>query len=180
MKKILLLLGFIIISSCIPTQIAPNIETDKVQIAKKFKRDLPKNYAFIFQDTKRANEFYNFINMKYNRKHIDVEYNVPFMVNKKTYYMSFHEREKSTQTINLIPIFVDAARESSDKSPLMQDYHVSRTGNWYIVLTVSDDDFQDCLKPEYANRDLVIHHLRELQKEYFRTHNYLEAYLNNN
>jgi len=28
-------------------------------VAKKFKRSLPRDYAFIFEDPKDANEFYN-------------------------------------------------------------------------------------------------------------------------
>ncbi len=47
---------FIIISffmfSCIPIKIAPNIETDKLVKAKRFKRDLPRNYGFVFEDPK--------------------------------------------------------------------------------------------------------------------------------
>lgn len=180
MKKLGLLLIVISAFGCIPTQVAPNIETDKVQIAKKFKRNLPKKYAFIFEDTKQANEFYHFINMKYDRKHIDVEYNVPFTLKEKTYYMSFHEREKTTSTINLLPMLIDAALDSNDVGPLMQDSYTSRSGKWFILLTVSDDDFQDCLNPDYTNRELILTHLRNLRKEYFRTHNYLEAYLKNN
>jgi hypothetical protein len=180
MKKLGLLLILISVFGCIPLQVAPTIETDKIQLAKKFKRDLPKNYAFIFEDTKDANEFYNFINMKYDRKHIDVEYNVPISLNQKTYYLSFHEREKTTSTINLLPLVVDAAANSNDVGPLMQDHYTSRTGKWFILLTVSDDNFQDCLESDYPNRESILSYLRQLQTEYFRTHNYLEAYLGNN
>ena len=44
-------------SSWIPLRIAANIKTDKVMVAKKFKRKLPKRHAFIFEDLKDANEF---------------------------------------------------------------------------------------------------------------------------
>ncbi|WP_250432397.1 hypothetical protein [Hanstruepera flava] len=180
MKKLALLLLIFSVSGCIPLQVAPNIETDKVQLAKKFKRNLPKKYAFIFEDTKKANEFYSFINMKYNREHMDVEYNVPFTLNNKTYYMSFYEREKTTQTINFLPLAVDAALDSQEVGPIMQDHYSTRSGKWFVLLTISDDTFQDCLHPNYSNRDMLLSYLRELQKEYFRTYNYLEAYLRNN
>ncbi len=65
MKQLATILFFLIFSSCIPLSIAPNIEDYKIKVAKKFKRKLPKDYAFIFEDTKEANEFYNYINLKY-------------------------------------------------------------------------------------------------------------------
>ncbi|MGB0280384.1 MAG: hypothetical protein ACPGAA_06325, partial [Flavobacteriaceae bacterium] len=60
---------------------APNIKTDKVKIAKRFKRDLPKRYGFIFEDTKEADEFYSFINTKYQLP--GIERKIPLWVNKK-------------------------------------------------------------------------------------------------
>ncbi|WP_191858200.1 hypothetical protein [Hanstruepera ponticola] len=180
MKKLSCILMLAMFIACIPTQIAPTIETDKVQLAKKFKRDLPKSHAFIFEDPKKANEFYNFINMKYNREHQDVEYNVPIKINGNTYFLSFHEREKTTKTINLIPVLVDAKRESNGNSTIFDNYHTSRAGCWFILLTVYDNDFNDCLNPNYPNQSEILEHLREIKKEYLTTYNYMESYLDNN
>jgi hypothetical protein len=33
---------------------APNIKTDKLKLAKRFKRDLPNQYGFIFENPKEA------------------------------------------------------------------------------------------------------------------------------
>ena len=177
MKKVAVIIMVLLSYSCIPLQVAPNIETDTVKVAKKFKRDLPNSYGFIFEDPKEANEFYNFINTKYNRNHIDVEYNVPISIQEETYYLSFHEREKSTSTLNLVPIAIDAKLESDGQSTLMDNSHTTRKGQWYLILTVYDDDLQDCLKPDYPEREAVLTHLRKLQNEYIRTSNYLESYL---
>jgi hypothetical protein len=56
---------FAFFTSCIPLSFAPKIKTDKVKLAKRFKRDLPKQHGFIFEDPKEADEFYTFINTKY-------------------------------------------------------------------------------------------------------------------
>ncbi|WP_123912664.1 hypothetical protein [Hanstruepera neustonica] len=177
MKKLLVIVLLTVVYACIPLQVAPNIETDTVKLSKKFKKDLPRSYGFIFEDPKEANEFYNFINTKYNREHIDVEYNVPISIKNKTYYLSFHEREKNTTFLNLVPLTVYAKLQSEGKSTLMDGYHTTRTGHWYLILTVYDDDLQDCLKPEYPEREAVLTHLRMLQKEYMTTSNYLDSYL---
>lgn len=145
--------------------------------AKKFKNDLPNFYGFIFEDTKNADEFYNFINAKYNLKHLNVESNVPIAINNKSYYLSFFEREKTTSTLNLIPLAIDSHRNRNGRNPLLEDIYTTRKGFWYIVLLVTDSNVNDGLHPNYPQNDAIINYLKELKKEYLSTSNYMEAYL---
>lgn len=163
--------------ACIPYKIAPNIEGDKVMKAKKFKKNLPNFYGFIFEDKKNAYEFYNFINTKYDLKHHFVEANVPIIINKSTYYLSFFERERTTETVNLIPIAVDTGLTNKGNSPMLEDLYTSRSGAWYIILTVTDAELKDCLNPNYPKHQEILTHLKKLRVEYLTTNNYLEAYL---
>jgi len=178
MREFLISLLLLFFFSCIPISIAPNIETDKLVKAKRFKRDLPRNYGFVFEDSKDANEFYNFINAKYDLGFIDVESNVPFEIDENNYFLSFYEREKVTKTLNLIPIAVDASLESKGNAPLLEDAHTSRTGRWYLILIVTDADINDCLNPKYESHAKVMEYLRNLKEEYLTTNNYIETYLN--
>lgn len=177
MKKLVFCLLFILFHSCIPYKIAPKIDGELIVKAKKFKKNLPNFYGFIFKDTKNADEFYKFINTKYNLKNINVDSNVPIRINNKTYYLSFFERERTTETINLIPFVIDAHRSSKGNDPILEDLYSSRNGFWYIVLTVTDTEIQDCLNPNYPQHNEIISHLKNLKKEYFSTNNYMEAYL---
>lgn len=161
-------------------RIAPSIKNDKVIVAKKFKRDLPRSYAFIFEDPKEADEFYNFVNTKYDLDFQDVESNVPIEIDAAIYYMSFYESEIPTKTINLIPIVIDAKAGSNGNEPLLEDAHFSRVGNWYLVLTVDNSEMKDCLAPNYPHREKILVFLRELKSEYLTTHNYIESYLKGN
>ena len=176
-KKISICFLVLFAQSCIPLKIAPNIKGEKIVNAKKFKKDLPKYQGFIFEDTKNANEFYDFINAKYNLKHSNVESNVPININNKTYYLSFFERERITKTLNLIPIAIDAGRNSKNKEPLLEDLYTSRSGCWYLILTVTDPEIKDCLNPKYPQHIEIVNHLKKLKNEYFSTSNYIEAYL---
>jgi hypothetical protein len=166
--------------SCIPIRIAPVIKTDKLVIAKRFKRDLPRKYGFVFEDPKDANEFYKFINAKYNLGFVDVASNVPFLIDNKRYFLSFYERERVTKTINVIPIAIDAGLESKGNSPILEDAYTSRFGQWYLVLIVTDNELTDCLNPNYTNQARIIAHLRSLKEEYLTTHNYMETVLKRN
>ena len=180
MKNFGCLLLVLFTYSCIPFKIAPDIKEEKIINAKKFKKNLPNFQGFVFEDTKKANEFYNFINTKYNLKHINVESNVPISINNTTYYLSFFERERTTQTLNLIPIAIDSDRKNKGKDPLLEDMYTSRSGYWYIILTVTDFDFKDCLNPKYPRYKEIVNHLKNLKKEYFSTSNYMEAFFKMN
>ncbi|WP_374506533.1 hypothetical protein [Flavobacterium sp.] len=177
MKKLCFSLLIILAYSCIPYKIAPKIEGEKIVKAKKFKKNLPNYFGFIFEDTKNANEFYNFINTKYNLKNQNVESNVPISINNKTYYLSFFERERTTSTLNLLPLAIDTHRNSNNKNPMLEDLYTTRRGFWYLILTVTDNDIKDCLNPNYSQNGEIINYLKELKKEYFSTNNYLETQL---
>lgn len=177
MKQLLLIFLASFCFSCIPLRIAPTIKTDKVMVAKKFKKHLPKRHAFIFEDPKNANEFYNYVNTKYELNHKDVEWNVPFQIDGKTLYFSFHEAEIQDKTLNFVPIIIDAKLEQGGNDPLLKDAHVSRKGNWYLVITVNDEDMKDCLKEDHIYRQSVLKFLRKTKTEYLNTSNYLDALL---
>lgn len=178
MKKSLLFIFVLSYFSCIPLRIAPKIKTDKVMVAKKFKRKLPKQNAFIFEDPKDANEFYNYVNTKHELHYQDVEFNVPFEVGNELFYFSFYEVEIPNKTLNLLPIITDLALKANDWEPVFnEDTYSSRKGNWYIAITVADDGFNDCLKPNYDEREAILSYLKAMRIEYLNTQNYLEALL---
>lgn len=176
MKPLFTLFIFtLLFHSCIPIRIAPTIEGDKIMLGKKFKRNLPKQYAFIFEDPKDANEFYHYINTKYQRNHENVEWNVPFTLDKEEFFLSFRETEIPTKTINLIPILIDAKLDERGHDPILEENYASRTGHWYIALTVLDLNMKDCLHPDSQNRTQIEQYLRNLRIEYLSTSNYVDV-----
>ncbi|MCF6347196.1 MAG: hypothetical protein L3J20_02695 [Flavobacteriaceae bacterium] len=176
MKQLLILLSLFILSSCIPLRIAPKIKDHKIMVAKKFKRNLPRDHAFVFEDPKDANEFYNYINTKYALNHQDVEWNVPFTIDNEKFFFSFYETEIPTKTINLVPIILNAKAEQNGNEPWLEGFEFSRKGNWYLALTVSDSNMKDCLNPKYKSREKILNFLQDLKIEYLNTNNYLEAW----
>jgi len=143
-------------TSCIPTKIAPAIEDYKVTVAKKFKKGLPKTHAFVFEDPKNANEFYSYVNNKFNRNDTNVYWNVPAVIGDNTYYLSFYEVERTSKAINIAPIIADIALVAISETSVnaFHDLYISRDGKWYVVLTVDDEAFNDSLDSNYAKRYL--------------------------
>ena len=148
-------------------------------VARKFKRDLPNEYAYIFEDPKNADEFYNFINSKFDLNNELVRSNVPFYVADKEYALTFYEREKATKTVNLAPIAIDAALKNKNMDPAFEDSYATRVGQWYLILTVSDKQMKNCLSPGHDNREDILIYLRDLRQEYLTTKDYNISKLRN-
>ena len=51
-----------------------------------------------------------------------------------------------------------------------------RIGYWYVVLTVLNSNGDDCLNPDYKNRNDVINYLRNLRIEYLSGYIFDENY----
>jgi len=176
MKQLIILLGFFIFSSCIPLRIAPTIKEDKVMIGKKFKRHLPKNYAFIFEDPKDADDFRYFMDGKYELDNYKAEGNFSICIDDNEVFLSFYEVEIPTKTLNLIPIFINASLGSDDGEPII-DEEISRIGHWYLALTVLDSNMEDCLSPNHKQRENVLKYLRRLRMEYLSPPDYIKQLL---
>ncbi|WP_411896140.1 hypothetical protein [Winogradskyella sp. A2] len=175
MKNFLLILFSVTIVSCIPVRIAPKYKKEgfKIKKAKNFKHMLPKEMAYIFKDSKDENEFYNFINTKFQLNNIDVDYDVPFQINDKYYFITFYEVEIPDKSINILPMFVDVLTSNNIETDLSEVYF-TRKGNWYIVAIVLDDESENCLNTSYQNRKEIILYLNTLRQEYLNTKNYEE------
>ena len=173
MRLIRCLPAFLLLTSCIPYSFAPEFEGTKLTKAKKFKRDLPNREALTFRDPGEEYEFYRFL---IQRLDIDQEgplLEVPMVINDKTYYLSYYERERATRTLNLLPMIMDAVLESNEIGPVLEENYTSRWGSWYGILTVTDADGKDCLSSKYKDRLSVANHLRLLHADYLNPMNAL-------
>ena len=175
MRFITLALICLLTYSCIPLQIAPHIKYHKITKGKKFKRKLPKQQAFIFEDPKNANEFYNYINTKFQlADDVYVESNIPIVVNNRSYFLSFYEVEKSSKALDLAPALIN--RTVGGDSSSGEGVGIIRIGKWYIALTVNDVSLNDALDESHRERDKIIRYLSSLKNEYLHSSNYHDAY----
>lgn len=84
MKRIITtLLCVLLVQSCIPLRVAPTIKDYKVTKGKRFKKGLPKKNVFVFEDPKDADEFYNYINTKFQLNDYYVDVQVHFLLRTK-------------------------------------------------------------------------------------------------
>jgi len=92
--------------------------------------------------------------------------------------MNIYERRRTTSTLNFVPILIDAALSGEDSGVpgFFNSFYTTRNEKWFIVITLSDLNGQDALMPDYEEQNANLAFLRNLQKEYLNTANYLEAY----
>ncbi|NRD22462.1 hypothetical protein HNV10_04370 [Winogradskyella litoriviva] len=176
MKKLILLISTLAITSCIPLKVAPKFKNQdyKVMSAKKFQRKMSKEMSFIFKDPKDAYDFYNYINKKYRLNDIDVGYNVPFQIDGQTLFLTYHETEREDKSLNLPLVAADEVLDRKAGIKIFEKNYTSRTGHWYIILTVFDKDLNNCLKDNHQLKEKTIQYLKKLKQEYLTTHNYEE------
>ena len=172
----LILPVLLLFTACIPYKIAPKIKGDHVQLAKKFHRKLPRQNAFIFEDTKDAGEFYDYLYFSLkpdpNIHPDDFAYNLPVNLDGTQAYLTFYEVERTSNTLNLIPFFIDAALQVNDHDPLLEDSYTSGTGHWYIVIILRDEQVQDMLNSNHKDYEKARAYLSALKKEYNSTTSY--------
>ena len=179
MKKLFSLFLAIATASCIPVKIAPKFKNQdyKIMQAKKFQRKMPRETSFIFKDSKDANEFYTYVNKKYKLNAIDVGVNVPFQLDGQTVYLTYHEANHEDKTFNLPLVVADEVLDRKAGFKMFETNYTSRTGHWYIIITVYDDNIKNCLKDKHPLKAKTIQYLKELKQEYLTTQNYEELVL---
>lgn len=184
MKKFLLLSLFtFFVWSCIPIRVAPTISDYKISKGKRFKKGLSKRNFFIFEDPKEANEFYNFVNTKFQLQGLNVYDDVPFNVNNKQYFFAFYEVSIPDKTLNLAPtlfnVAVSKALNLEENEEFVPADEMTRKDQWYIAIEVYSDLEKDCLHQDSFSKQSVLTYLRNLKKEYLTTHNYNETLFRN-
>lgn len=152
--------------ACIPLRTAPTIKNYEVQRAKKFKKDLPERYAFIFEDNNPEGYFYNFMDRRFERQGVNVNRFVPIEIDSTTYYMSFYEVKRVQKTVNVLGMIVNDALDPDGDD----DNDISKADYWYIALTVADRMDQDCLDLRYTHQEAIVSFLRQLQLDYLKTY----------
>lgn len=174
MKKLVFLLVSIIITSCIPVNVAPKFKNKDYKIiqAKKFKRKLPRETSFIFKDPKNDGEFYDYINYKYKLNNRNVGLNTSITIEGDTYYLTYSETDKNDTTLNILPVVIDAKLESD----MLSSVYTSRKGHWYIIITVYDNNLKNCLIDKHPKKDIIVNYLKALKKEYLSTGDYKALY----
>lgn len=171
--------------SCIPLRIATNIEDFNVVQGNKFKRTLPKREMFVFQNSKKANQFYNYVDVKFRLNNENVYDDVPFEIQNNSYFFSFYEVDIPDKSLNIFPfasdILLNVALGNEEMEPVLSQgaQGVHRKGNWYIAIEVYSDTEEDCLQINSFSREPVLKYLRALKREYLSTHNYNEIVFKN-
>ncbi|SHI48892.1 hypothetical protein [Pseudozobellia thermophila] len=183
MRKSIAIAGLLFFSfSCIPVRVAPSIKDYKVTKGKRFKRSLSKRNFFIFEDPKEANEFYNYVNTKFQLNHVNVYDDVPFTIDGQNYFFAFYEISIPNKTLNLAPALFNVAMNrllDTEDDTYIDGQDMLRKDDWYIAIEVYSDAEKDCLSEDSLSRDSVLAYLRGLKNEYLTIHNYHETVFRN-
>ena len=178
-RVLVFLFLFQVTGSCIPLRTAPEISDYRVTRGKKFNRKLPQREMYIFRDTKEADAFFNYVDVKYGLNHQNVYDDVPFKIDGAQFFFSFYEVEITDKSLNLFPAMFDLFVGGAlgwEEPILSEDWEVvNRNGNWYVAIEVYSDFEKDCLSSTSLSRALVLNYLTSLKDDYNAHQNILES-----
>ena len=160
--------------SCIPLKIAPQIQHYKLMKTRRFIRQLPQQHAFVFQDTKVPDAFYQFFNIRFSSLSQWTNENLPINVKGASYFFSFYGVEKTTKTFNLFPFIVDTILEEKGDFRFFERFYTRYRPHAYIVITVRNETLEDCLEPRHPARESLVEFLEAMRKDYLMTNNYID------
>lgn len=159
-----MIFSVLLLTSCFPTRTAPNISTYKLQQANRFKKGLPKETGFIFEDRKKEGAFFGFLKDKFDLSDDQMNYSIPIEVQGREYLLNFHEMDRTSEVYMLGLAILDAAVSDEE---ILEDYSASGSPKWYVVLMVLDTDLKDALDKEYPHQKGVRAYLDLLRREYY-------------
>ncbi|MBS9461288.1 hypothetical protein KIM67_02610 [Flagellimonas sp. 389] len=155
----------LVVCSCTPFQTAPTIDDYQITKGAQLKEGLPEKNLFVFEDPKDANEFYNYINTKFNLENYYVDVEVPFNLDGRNYFLSFYEVEMLDRTVDTFGTVLGIiAGEELEEEP--EEF------KHYIAIEVFSSIENDCLKETYPSRESIVTHLNILKNEYLNGRNW--------
>ncbi|WP_299525566.1 hypothetical protein [Winogradskyella sp.] len=176
MKNLTIPISIFVFTSCIPYKVAPTFKNEdfKVMKANKLQDNLPMETSFIFKDYKSANEFYQYINKKFNLEDINVGVNTPFELNNEIFYLSFSEVESIyvDECSDQEALVINSEQGLNKNSKRFEHKYIKRSSYWYIVITVYDEDIKNCLLDKHPKKSIVLNYLKDLRREYLTTFNH--------
>lgn len=113
--------------------------------------------AFVFENNKKILPFQQFLISRYDLQTYN-EREIPFIINDQLFIMHVYDADETIKYIN-----------TSDFVMKNQIPDLSKLGNQpdFIVLSITNDKNEDCLKDDSLHQNTVIKYLKNLKQDYF-------------
>ncbi|CAM4166415.1 hypothetical protein FLAN108750_13655 [Flavobacterium antarcticum] len=113
--------------------------------------------AFVFENNKKILPFQQFLINHYKLQTFN-QREIPFTINEEQFILHVYDRDETDKYIN-----------TSDFVLKNQIPDASKLGNQsdFIVISVTNDKNEDCLKDDSLYQNIVIKYLKNLKEEYF-------------
>ena len=114
--------------------------------------------AFVFENNKKILPFQQFLINQYKLQTLN-QREIPFTINNEQFILHVYDRDETDKYIN-----------TSDFVLKNQIPDASKMGNQsdFIVVSVTNDKNEDCLKDDSLYQNIVIKYLKNLKEDYFK------------
>jgi hypothetical protein len=114
--------------------------------------------AFVFENNKRILPFQQFLANRFNLQTYN-QREIPFVINEQRFTLYVYDADETIKYINTFDFVLKEQIPDSSKMGNQSDF---------IVLSVTNNRNEDCLKDGSLYQNMVIKYLKNVKEEYFR------------
>jgi hypothetical protein len=114
--------------------------------------------AFVFENNKRILPFQQFLVNRFNLQTYN-QREIPFVINEQRFTLYVYDADETIKYINTFDFVLKEQIPDSSKMGNQSDF---------IVLSVTNNRNEDCLKDGSLYQNMVIKYLKNVKEEYFR------------
>ena len=113
--------------------------------------------AFVFENNKKILPFQQFLVNHFNLQTFN-QREIPFTINEEQFIMFIYDSDETDKYINTADFILKNQIPNASKMGNQSDF---------IVISVTNDKNEDCLKDDSLYQNIVIKYLKNLKEEYF-------------
>ena len=160
--------------SCLSLQPASLADDYRVTKARKWVKEKPRTYHFVFENPKPPEEWRWFTQIHFGVYNAPEQRHFVFEVDHKPYTLLYTSFSRSGERINFWAMVVDELLLRWINMSLLEAHHSDERVRQYVRVSVRDAHEKDALHPSHPHRATVIAYLEELRHTYLDTNNYMD------
>ena len=166
-------LSFVLVG-CFSLQPASLIDDYRVTKARKWVKEKPRTYHFVFENPKPPEEWRWFTQIHFGVYNDPQQRLHAFQIDEKPYTLLYTSFTRTGERINVWAMVLDELLLRWINMSFFEADHTTKNIRQYVRVSVRDAHEKDALHPSYPQRTTVIAYLEELRHTYLDTNNYMD------
>lgn len=174
MRRILFYFLSFVLVGCLSLQPASLIDDYRVTKSRRWVKEKPRTYHFVFENSKPPEEWRWFTQIHFGVYNDPQQRHYAFEVDHKPYTLLYTSYTRTGERINVWAMVLDELLLRWINMSFFEPDHTTKNIRQYVRVSVRDAHEKDALHPSHPHRKTVIASLEELRRTYLATNNYMD------